>query len=506
MIKLLSILLFLTATVEAGTHIMQGDVIDGSFVIRGTTDSINYNTLTVNSTEYTLPFGAGIKSEQYLYYTSPQTNPVLNPNYYLYGSTVPFSNNFTYSSSAGGYSKSTAGKGDVYIQLNPTNSGPSMQFYAGSANTSPLSINSTLNALSSPDGNTAFSLLNGYSSFISNGGNIGISGTVIISSNVTNIPGTIAFGSQNSGVQKRHAAIAVPNGTGTGMSIRISTYASISSDNASDPVERMSLDDNCAGGLSCYTHFTDPIDVKGTYNVSPSSFSNVGGLYVKYGINPSTITTASFNTTSTSVTVTGSGGLDVTSDILGGGSESVLFNYFATVGGLFFGVLNNFTSGISSDGAGGIFFQTNSIKQLTISAAGAVRVFGADATNTYSLQVSSQTSASSYFTVAVSTSGHILTQGPIPSISSCGSTPNGSVVGDDNQGVISIGGGVVTSCTLTFANTWGITPTCVITDNSTTIPGDISNISATAFTTSFSASLGGGTAWYKCGCSGASCR
>lgn len=108
--------------------------------------------------------------------------------------------------------------------------------------------------------------------------------------------------------------------------------------------------------------------------------------------------------------------------------------------------------------------------------------------------------------VLISTSGHFITGGQSPTISSCGSTPNGSVVGDDNRGTITIGGGSVTSCTLTFANTWGAIPVCVITDNSTTIPGDISSISATAFTTSFNLSLGGGTVWYQCGCSGSSCR
>lgn len=121
----------------------------------------------------------------------------------------------------------------------------------------------------------------------------------------------------------------------------------------------------------------------------------------------------------------------------------------------------------------------------------------------YELQVSSSATG---FHVAVSTSGHFITSGGAPTISSCGSTPNGSVVGNDNEGIITVGGGSVTSCTLTFFSTWGATPTCVITDNSTAITGDISAISATAFTTSFSLSLGGGTIYYRCGCSGSLCR
>lgn len=124
---------------------------------------------------------------------------------------------------------------------------------------------------------------------------------------------------------------------------------------------------------------------------------------------------------------------------------------------------------------------------------------------TYDIAVGTA-SATSQFHLAVSTSAHVITNGPSPSISSCGTTPSGSVVGDDNQGIITIGGGSVTACTLAFANSWGATPVCVISDNSTAITGDISSISATGFTSSFSLSLGGGKVYYRCGCTGSSCR
>lgn len=114
-------------------------------------------------------------------------------------------------------------------------------------------------------------------------------------------------------------------------------------------------------------------------------------------------------------------------------------------------------------------------------------------------------STSANFQVAISTMGHIVTYGNTPVISACGVTPSGSVVGDDNQGTITVGGGAVTSCTLTFGSTWGATPTCVLTSNSTAVTTDISAISATAFTINSSLSLGGGIVWYRCGCSGLGC-
>src|SRR5882672_188474 len=131
--------------------------------------------------------------------------------------------------------------------------------------------------------------------------------------------------------------------------------------------------------------------------------------------------------------------------------------------------------------------------------------------NSESIIIKSQgvsiSSTTTFDQVLISTSGHFITNaGTTPVISSCGTTPNGSVVGNDNEGTITVGGGAVTACTLTFAKTWGVAPVCVITDNSTATTGDISSVSATAFTSSFSISIGGGTIWYRCGCSGASCR
>lgn len=55
-------------------------------------------------------------------------------------------------------------------------------------------------------------------------------------------------------------------------------------------------------------------------------------------------------------------------------------------------------------------------------------------------------------------------------VSACGTTPN--ISGSDSAGTITIGAGVVTSCTVTFANTWTSTvgpPKCFVNDQTTTI-------------------------------------
>jgi hypothetical protein len=94
--------------------------------------------------------------------------------------------------------------------------------------------------------------------------------------------------------------------------------------------------------------------------------------------------------------------------------------------------------------------------------------------------------------------GHGTFFGTAPTVGTCGTSPSVTSTSTDNAGTINVGSGVVTACTLTFATTWAATPSCVISDNSTTSTGDISSVSTTAFTASFSASLGSGKIYYHC--------
>lgn len=79
---------------------------------------------------------------------------------------------------------------------------------------------------------------------------------------------------------------------------------------------------------------------------------------------------------------------------------------------------------------------------------------------------------------------------------SCGTLP--SVSGSDNAGVITVGSGVQTSCTLSFATKWTVAPVCTESDNSVAVTGDISSVTTSSVTFSFSASLGSGLIYYTC--------
>lgn len=118
----------------------------------------------------------------------------------------------------------------------------------------------------------------------------------------------------------------------------------------------------------------------------------------------------------------------------------------------------------------------------------------------------SSSTSSTFFHVHISTAGHYITGGTAPIISACGTTPNGSVAGTDQGGTITVGGGVVTSCTLTFNMPYGVTPDCTVSDNNAAVGTAITSVSATAITFGTSATLAGGTLTYRCGCDqGASC-
>lgn len=58
------------------------------------------------------------------------------------------------------------------------------------------------------------------------------------------------------------------------------------------------------------------------------------------------------------------------------------------------------------------------------------------------------------------------------SVSSCGTTPNGSVVGSDNSSIITVGG-TATGCTLNFSPKWNTTPTCSVDNQSMSITSAI---------------------------------
>lgn len=88
----------------------------------------------------------------------------------------------------------------------------------------------------------------------------------------------------------------------------------------------------------------------------------------------------------------------------------------------------------------------------------------------YSTKIST---AATGFHVAVSSSGHLLSSGSTPVASSCGTSP--SVVGTDNAFTLTVGG-TTNDCTVTFSNTFGSAPTCLVS------PRQVSVLNALSYT------------------------
>jgi hypothetical protein len=85
--------------------------------------------------------------------------------------------------------------------------------------------------------------------------------------------------------------------------------------------------------------------------------------------------------------------------------------------------------------------------------------------------------------------------GKAVSVSTCGTSP--SVAGNDYAGVISVGSGSVTACTLTFGNTNWRTRACSM-STSANVTSYISSASSSAITVTTSSSVGSGKIYYNC--------
>lgn len=85
-----------------------------------------------------------------------------------------------------------------------------------------------------------------------------------------------------------------------------------------------------------------------------------------------------------------------------------------------------------------------------------------------------------------------------PTISSCGTSPSGSVVGNDAQGTITVGG-TATGCTLAFIGTYAKSPHCNITNQSMSVVNALTYTeSASGFVVSQAAGLSADLLDYHC--------
>jgi hypothetical protein len=265
------------------------------------------------------------------------------------------------------------------------------------------------------------------------------------------------------------------------------------------------------GNMAYYTGATT---VSGSTNVvvTHSSITVIASSY-------------SFTTTGAQNTIAGPGFVDIydvnafsTKPLLvvgsnGGGIDMLLEdrqplflqNFGAETGGLHLGVSGEGSQQRVQSQSRANYFEANLASTMTLNTdndiSGGDMVFQPQNTEEFRVSHLSgvKVSTSAFYMVDVSTSGHYLTGGSTPTVSSCGSGPSGSVVGNDKDGVITVGGSAPTACTLTFSQTYGLgcVVACTISDSITSTTPDVTT-SPTAMTMAFSSAIGGGSVFYHC--------
>lgn len=196
------------------------------------------------------------------------------------------------------------------------------------------------------------------------------------------------------------------------------------------------------------------------------------------------ISTASTFSTSTFIMVGGGGGG-------GGGDGGLGSSKGGDAGGLTGSNGIAQTSG-NAGGAGGGGAASSFRGSLTATSTASTATT-AQVQLTYTIITRTFDSTSSY---ALAVGGHIITGGGLTTLSACGTVP--SVAGNDIAGVITTGSGTVTSCSMTFANAYPNPPVCVLSDSSTSITPDVSAVSTSSVTFSFSSTLTSGKIYYHC--------
>lgn len=92
---------------------------------------------------------------------------------------------------------------------------------------------------------------------------------------------------------------------------------------------------------------------------------------------------------------------------------------------------------------------------------------------------------------------HVLYGGIAPTLSSCGTGPS-TVSGNDSAGRFTVGSGVVTSCTVTFARTWTNAPVCMLNQENGTSVGLEASTTASTMVITTTATVGGDNMTYMC--------
>lgn len=110
------------------------------------------------------------------------------------------------------------------------------------------------------------------------------------------------------------------------------------------------------------------------------------------------------------------------------------------------------------------------------------------AASTFLFQIASTTAANLFL---VDANGHIQGGGSLPTVSSCGTSPSVAAWSSDTRGEITIGGGVVTTCTIVFSSPRSSGNYSAMADTTSGVGGGPSSKSSTSVTFTFTGTVTG---------------
>lgn len=132
-------------------------------------------------------------------------------------------------------------------------------------------------------------------------------------------------------------------------------------------------------------------------------------------------------------------------------------------------------SAANGDGGKDIILKPGTVEGVRVSSTTTMTISGAVAASGYQLKVST---SSTFVQIAISTSGHVHANGTKPILSSCGTSP--SIIGTDTAFTVTVGA-TTDVCTITFISPYNTIPTCVVSDQTTSVLNALGyTVSATA--------------------------
>lgn len=315
---------------------------------------------------------------------------------------------------------------------------------------------------------------------------------------------------------------AIPQGTVT--AIGVTTNQGVSGSSSGGATPNLTLTLGALTGVTSYNGLVvtanTGVITTGTWQGTTIAEANGGTGATSIGANmltanngssvvvsTSTPTAAAYLATTTTATSSFQGaflvGTTTEPTAAAGEFMQIISNAARSIGGLAINTWTNVTNAFTIQNAAGTTVlnvddtSANAFWGVATSSPWATLSAVGDGTDPIFALASSTAAASSKPRFEIDAKGHTVVSGPVPALSSCG-TSAFTGAANDQAGEIGLAGTALTACTMTFAQSYTNAPVCTVSDNSATSVADITSISNTTIIFGLSAGITTANLWYQC--------